>query len=197
MHEETFVDMTFDCLCKIKHVVEYWSTYVDNDISLDTIYLDFAKAFDKVPHKRLRKKLSAYGIRGNILSWVTDFLSYRRQQVAVKGEKSDWENVISGVPQGSVLGPILFIIYINDLPDVVNNITKIFADDTKIYAPTAKSDVIQGDLNALYTWSDLWDMKFNVDKCKTMHYGRDNPNHFYTMNDTELQEVNEEKDLGI
>ena len=90
------------CILQLVDVMEDWSTYIDNEISWDTIYLDFAKAFDKVPHKRLLKKISSYGIQGRILSWISDFLSDCRQQVAVKGQKSDWQRVISGVPQGSV-----------------------------------------------------------------------------------------------
>ena len=93
-------------------------------------YLDFAKAFDSVAHERLLKKVSAFGIRGSVLSWIRDFLTGRRQYVSVKGESSSWRDVLSGVPQGSVLGPILFILYINDLPEVVNSIVKIFADNS-------------------------------------------------------------------
>lgn len=185
------------CILQLLDVMEDWSNYIDNDIPWDTIYLDFAKAFDKVSHRKLLTKLNAYGIRGNVLSWIKDFLLDRRQQVSVKGEKSEWQHVLSGVPQGSVLGPILFIIFINDIPEAANSIVKIFADDTKLYAPTVKVDLIQDDLNALYSWSNIWDMKFNVDKCKTVHYGRNNPQHVYTMNNIDLQEVNEEKDLGI
>lgn len=185
------------CILQLLDVMEDWSLYMDNNISWDTLYLDFAKAFDKVPHKRLLKKLYSYGIRGSILEWITDFLTGRRQQVAVKGEKSEWQNVISGVPQGSVLGPVLFIIFINDLPDVVESIVKIFADDTKIYAPTSKSDVLQNDLDALYDWSKLWDMKFNVNKCKQIHYGRNNPENVYTMNNIDIIKDEQEKDLGI
>ena len=110
--------------------MERWTEYVEQHQSWDTIYLDLAKAFDKVAHQRLLKKLSSYGIKGAVLSWISSFLSDRRQCVSVKGSSSTWKPVESGVPQGSVLGPILFIIYVNDIPDIVKSSVWIFADQT-------------------------------------------------------------------
>ena len=100
---------------------------------VDTIYFDFAKTFDSVPHERLLGKLKSYGINGNFLEWIKAFLSNRRQIVNVNGMKSDPATVLSGIPQGSVLGPILFVIYINDLREVVKCGTYLFADDTKTF----------------------------------------------------------------
>ena len=97
------------------------------------IYLDFKKAFDKVPHERLLRKLHGYGIRGKVYSWIKEFLSNRRQRVVVNGQCSDWKNVTSGIPQGSVLGPILFVIFINDMPDAIACCMKLYADDAKVY----------------------------------------------------------------
>ncbi len=91
------------------------------------------KAFDTVPHKRLLLNLKWYKIQGKVIKWIEKFLENRLQRVVINGETSDWARVASGIPQGSVLGPVLFLIYINDLPDVVNNMVKLFADDTKIY----------------------------------------------------------------
>ena len=177
--------------------MEDWSQYIEDDESWDTIYLDFAKAFDRVAHERLLKKVSAFGIRGSVLSWVRDFLTGRRQYVSVKGESSSWRDVLSGVPQGSVLGPILFIPYINDLPEVVNSIVKIFADDTKLYIKDSNCDVIQQDLDALFTWAQLWQLRFNVKKCKTLHYGRNNESYQYTLNFEDIETASEETDLGV
>lgn len=185
------------CILQLIDVMEDWSEYIENDESWDTIYLDFAKAFDSVPHQRLLHKSSAYGIRGNVLSWISDFLTGRRQYVSVKGEVSSWKDVISGVPQGSVLGPILFIIYINDLPEVVSSTVKIFADDTKLYNTDSNNDILQQDLDALCTWADLWQLVFNVMKCKTIHYGRNNQDYQYTMKFEDIESVDEEKDLGV
>ena len=113
--------------------MEDWSQYIEDDESWDTIYLDFAKTFDSVAHERLLQKVSAFGIRGSVLLWIRNFLTGRRQYVSINGESSSWKDVLSGVPQGSVLGPILFILYINDLPEIVSSTVKIFADDTKLY----------------------------------------------------------------
>ena len=117
---------------------------------VDTIYLDFAKAFDTVPHRRLPGKFSAYGIQGNILNWIKDFLCGRSQIVKVNGEQSAPAAVISGIPQGTVLGPLLFVIYINDILDNIKSEGLLFADDTKIFhsiltredALTLQSDII-------------------------------------------------------
>ena len=114
-------------------VIEDWTKWIDEENCIDTIFLDFQKAFDSVPHERLLSKLKAYGIIGKYYNWIRDFLSNRRQRVIVGNEKSEWEPVKSGIPQGSVLGPLMFVIFINDLPDAVSSTIKIFADDTKMY----------------------------------------------------------------
>ena len=119
----------------------------------------------KVAHQRLLKKISSYGIKGTVLSWISCFLSDRRQCMSVKGSSSTWKPVESGVPQGSVLGPILFIIYVNDIPDIVKSSVLIFADDTKIFATTDQANTLQEDLNNLMKWAELWELTFNVIKC--------------------------------
>ena len=100
--------------------------------TVDSIYLDFQKAFDTVPHKRLIGKLESYGIGGNLLSWIISFLTDRTQEVIVNGITSSTQPVLSGIPQGSVLGPLLFVIYINDLPDNLKSPSLMFAVDTQI-----------------------------------------------------------------
>ena len=135
---------------------------LDMDEPIDVLYLDFKKAFDSVPHRRLMKKLEAYDIAGRVWGWIQSFLTGREQRVVVNGAKSQWTKVLSGIPQGSVLGPILFVIFINDLPDVVQNSVKLFADDAKLYSPVADKDNINGmqqDVKRLDEWSLKWQLK--------------------------------------
>ena len=190
------------CLTNLLVTLEEITKYLDEGLGVDVIYLDYSKAFDTVPHKRLISKLTAYGINGKVIKWIQEFLSNRRQQVGVRGELSSWAEVISGVPQGSVLGPILFVLYINNLPDIVTSTAKLFADDTKLYNQVTNnnsegSDQIQEDLKKLEKWSDTWLLRFNASKCKCMHMGHDNPNRCYTLNGETITAVDEEKDLGV
>ena len=149
--------------------------------------------------ERLLNKVSSYGIQGNILTWIRSFLSNRVQRVRVGGAISPTEQVVSGIPQGSILGPILFTIFINDLPDSIESTCKVFADDTKIYNNPEKANILQEDLNKLQIWSEKWQLGFNISKCKSLHIGTKNPKITYTMDNNNVpQEVTvceEEKDL--
>ena len=189
------------CVSQLLEVFNDFSKFSDSNDPFDVIYLDFAKAFDTVPHERLLRKMSAYGIGGNILKWTRAFLSDRTQQVRVKNDYSKISKVTSGIPQGSILGPILFTIFINDLPESISTICKIFADDTKIYDYCYHKNNIQKDLYTLQDWTEKWQLYFNNDKCKCLHYGRNNPNHdynFLTNNRPNIiQDSNSEKDLGV
>ena len=188
------------CVTQLLEVIDDWTKMLDERKSIDVIYFDFQKAFDTVPHERLLEKLHSYGIRGKILRWIRDFLTNRKQRVILNGQCSKWTNVTSGIPQGSVLGPILFLIYINDLPDVVNNFIKLFADDTKIYAAVDVNTTLQEDVNRMSTWSSVWQLKFNESKCKHLKIGQIS-NTSYTIQTGEQPstiEISEkEKDLGV
>ena len=160
------------CTTQLLVTINDWFLNLDKNIPVDSVYLDFSKAFDCVPHRRLMSKLYAYGIRGQIFNWIQDFLSDRYQYVSINNCNSDMLNVTSGVPQGSVLGPTLFVYFINDLPKVAQNIVKIFADDTKLYSKIKSEEDclnLQDDINTLVKWSEKWMMKFNSDKCKMLH----------------------------
>ena len=137
---------------------------------MDVIYLDFQKAFDKVPHGRLVSKLDAQ-IGGEILKWVENWLSERKQRVCLGGEFSEWRDILSGVRQGSLLGPLFFITYINDIDDQINSRLLKFADDTKVYFKVNSPENIERlreDLCKLVPWSKEWQMLFNVEKCKVI-----------------------------
>ena len=170
---------------------------------VDTIYFDFKKAFDMVPHKRLMGKLESYGIKGKILQWMKAFLIGRNQSVLVNGEKSSPGCVTSGIPQGTVLGPIIFVLYINDILENITSDGFLFADDTKIFrAITSKEDALhlQSDIDSLKFWSETWGMEFNLDKCHVLTLGKfENTKytHRYQLGGEELEHVFTEKDLGV
>jgi len=188
------------CLTNLLSFLDKVTGELDSGKSVDVVFLDFAKAFDKVPHQRLLQKLASHGITGKLYHWISNWLSDRMQRVCINGSLSDWILVLSGVPQGSVLGPILFLIFINDLDcDITNWILK-FADDTKIFGPVCNYNdymKFQEDLQRLFTWTKDWQMAFNIDKCKVMHFGRTNKAYSYSLDGLQLAEVSEEKDLGV
>ena len=169
----------------------------------DTIYLDFAKAFDTVPHLRLIGKLKSYGIEGDILKWIRAFLSGRTQVVKVNGEESLPALMLSGIPQGSVLGPLLFVLYINDLPGNINSETFLFADDTKTFREIISREdsiALQRDIDSLELWTKKWLLDFNIDKCHVLTLGKfENIQHThrYTICHNELEHVFVEKDLDV
>ena len=163
--------------------------------------MDFQKAFDKVPHRRLVGKIESYGMAGEISEWVEAFLSNRTQKVCVNGKSSPWAEVTSGIPQGSVIGPVLFIMYINDLPEVVKNEVYLFADDTKIYSKIGNitdSVSLQSDLNSLSEWANKWLLAYHPDKCKVLRLGnrKDEP-YDYMLESESLTHTHSEKDLGV
>ena len=190
------------CTTNLLEFLEIVTQAVDNGEAVDLVYLDFAKAFDKVPKMRLLEKLWKHGVQGKLFDWIKSWLSNRRQRVVLNGSESMWEYVLSGVPQGSVLGPLLFIIFINDLDSMTSMITimKKFADDTKGAQTIANDDdrdKLQRCLDSLCEWTSTWGMQFNESKCKVIHCGKNNPRYDYTMNDITLKCVSEEKDVGV
>jgi len=160
------------------------------------------KAFDKVPHWRLLEKLKAHGIGGQLINWIKAWLEGRKQRTCLGGVKSGWRIVVSGVPQGSVLGPrpLLFLIFINDIDTGILNTILKFADDIKLYGKAVSpADILQlqSDLNKLCKWAEEWQMRFNVSKCKVMHIGSNNAGASYYMNGQLLDQMLMHKDLGV
>ena len=175
---------------------------MDKNVPVDVIYLDFAKAFDKVPREKLIQKVRSHGVHPELVRWINAWLSDRKQRVMINGKASTWKEVLSGVPQGSVLGPILFLIYINDLDGAIENVSMIkkFADDTKLsklITSERDREELQRALDDLCNWADKWGMAFNIDKCKVMHVGHNNPRYQYKMMGKILQSTEEEKDIGV
>ena len=169
-------------------------------------FIDFLKAFDLVSHKRLLFKLSCYGITGSLLAWIASFLEDRTQRVVMGDIISSWEKVTSGVPQGSVLGPILFIIFINEISELLISLNELYADDAKLMRKI-KSDsdvsILQGDIDKIVEWTRKWLMKLNENKCKVMFIGGGNDKNIFTIESydgsirTNLIETTFERDLGI
>ena len=162
------------CLTQLLEYLYELENARDDGENVDALYLDCRKAFDTVPHGHLIAKVRGMGIEGNILKWISDFLRGREQRVSVQGCYSGWRDVWSGVPQGSVLGRTLFLIYINDLLENLQSPGKLFADDAKVYrrmkSPNDRT-ILQEDIHKLQTWSQKWLLVFNEDKCKVMHFG--------------------------
>ncbi len=188
------------CLTNLIEFFHGMLSEYDQCRAIDILYLDFQKAFDKVPHRRLMSKIRALGVRGVLAEWIENWLTDRRQRVVVNGETSSWASVTSGVPQGSVLGPLLFIIYINDIDvGIVSRIAK-FADDTKLGANASSNDKIEelhSDLIKIGEWSERWQMPFNLDKCKVMHIGQGNCRTSYSLLGRDIATTDLEKDLGV
>ena len=183
--------------------MEALTKLIDEYHTVDVLYLDFAKAFDKVPHKRLLEKCRGLGLDGRVLEWIRVWLEDRKQRVVLNGVASEWAGVLSGVPQGSVLGPTLFLIFINDIDravDVTNSILLKFADDTKVARVVENQEdqaELQNTINRLEEWSREWQMLFNSSKCHILHLGANNHNYEYSMGGRGLEAVEYEKDVGV
>ena len=185
------------CTTQLLLVSVIISKRIEEGLDTDIIYLDFQKAFDKVPHKSLLLNLEAAGIRGSIYKFICDFLSDRSCRINVNGKLSTKSAVKSGILQGSILGPLLFIIFINDLPSGIKNHCMMFADDTKIFLNPGKA--LQLDVKRADDWAHTWQM--NVAKCKVLHFGRkDNTYDYYMSNQNhmcKIVSINHEKDIGV
>ena len=175
---------------------------LSNGTQTDVLIMDFAKAFDKVDHPRLLSKRMGYGICGQTLAWITSFLSGRSQSVVLDGETSSPISVSSGVPQGSVLGPCLFLFYINDIADKLTCQARLFADDTIIYMAIRKNQdsmSLQNDLDRLADWEKTWLMEFHPQKCKVIrvYRGKSPINFSYSLHGQTLEIVDCVKYLGV
>ena len=186
------------CLSNLLESVDLVLELLEEGAPVDIFYFDFRKAFDSVPHYRLLTKLESFGITGNTLKIIQDFLTGRSFQTSIMGTLSEIRKVLSGIPQGTVLGPVLFVLFINDLPDSVNALTKLFADDLKAFVDARNRTSTQTMLSDLEIWEDRWMLKFNPTKCKVLHLQlNNNPENVYQFHDVALDCIDTERDLGV
>ena len=180
------------CESQIIQVVHDIITSLDSKCPVDIMYFDFSWAFDVVPHSFLIQKLKKNGITGKILKWIKSFLFKRRQRVNVNGVNSSWCSVASGVPQGTITGPLSFLVYINDITDNIKSKCKLYADDLVLYRTIENNNdqcILQEDINTIYEWSQQWGLSLNIKKCKVMHVANKNIKQV-NMCDYHLGEVN-------
>ena len=170
---------------------------LDDFDSADILYFDFQKAFDQVSHHKLLIKMKNLGIDRKSISIIKDFLQGRTMKVKVGDTFSLSKEVLSGVIQGSVIGPLLFIIFVNDLPNCIYSLCKLFADDLKLIVSPTNFSVTSLDLQSLVAWQDAWCLYFNLDKCKVLHIGKNNPMMEYSLDTGVINPVDHEKDLGV
>ena len=190
------------CNTQLIETVDDFARALNEGSQIDVIALDLSKAFDRVPHKRLLYKLNNYGIRGPILQWIQSFLENRSQQVILEDQESSFVRVTSGVPQGTVLAPLLFLCYINNLPDLVKSKVRLYADDVLLYTTInsyADSLILQQDLDLLQKWTEDWQIKFNFTKCNFLRIiKRKCPiTASYAIGENVVQEVSHIKYLGV
>jgi len=184
--------------------IQDWVVKLDSKAPVDVVYVDFSRAFDSVVHSKLLSKLHVMGISGSLLDWIGSFLTSRKQCTVVDHCTSKISDVNSGVIQGSCLGPILFLLFINDLVDVIHSgvTSKMYADDLKLYCAislqTSSSNVISQAINDLVAWADRWQLAINIAKCHVLHLGRGNPRNAYCINNCRIDDVaNYVTDLGV
>ena len=188
----------------VTQLLEYTNTItgsLDTRLVVDAVYLDFSKAFDSVCHTKLLTVLYNFGFRNPLLGWIEAFLTNRNQVVKIRGQLSDPRSVVSGVPQGSVLGPLLFLLYVNDLATTVRH-SKVFmfADDVKIvsyFRPELPDNRLQEDLDRVSAWADEKQLSLSIPKCSVIHFGRKNPLKKYSISGFELPSVFDIRDLGV
>ena len=166
------------CVNQLLHITHKIYQELDKNNSVRAVFLDFTKAFDKVSHKGLLYKLSRCGIKGNMLRWMKDYLSDRMQKVILNGKSSSWKKITAGVPQGSVLGPLCFLVYINDIVENINSHIFLFADNASLFRTVDEvslhedTRLLNEDLNRISLWANQWKIIISIPKTIAMIFSR-------------------------
>ena len=191
----------------VNQLVDIYNAFckaLDDGLEVRAVFCDISKAFDRVWHRGLLFKLKRAGINGLLLDWLTDYLTKRKQRVVIPGGTSDWEFVKTGVPQGSILGPLLFLLYINDIVLDIQSCVRLFADDTSLYIivdnPINAAGILNVDLETIHLWADKWLVKFNPAKSESLLVSRKTNKNVHPpliMNTEYINEVQHHKHLGI
>ena len=191
----------------VNQLVDIYNTFykaLDKGKEVRAIFCDISKAFDRVWHKGLLFKHKSVGIGGSLLNWFTDYLDNRVQRVVLPGTSSSWASVNAGVPQGSMLVPLLFLVYINDIVEAINSTIRLFADDTSLYFivdnPTDAAEKINSDMEEIHQWASKWLVTFNPSKSESLLFSRKHNRTHHSpiyMNQQPINEVNLHKHLGI
>ena len=190
------------CVTQLLTLTENISYVLDHEKQINIILLNFAKAFDTVPHQRLLTKLQHYGIRDNTCNWIKAWLSNHTQQVLLDGITSNSISVTSGVPQGTVLGPLMFLLYINDIISNINSPLRKFADDCLLYRIINTSEdiiILQKYLDQIASWVSTWQLRLNINKCALIHCSRSHSPiiYHYTLNNCILKQTDSHPYLGV
>ena len=191
----------------VNQLTDIYNTFckaLDEGKEVRAIFCDISKAFDRVWHKGLLFKLNSVGICGSLLSWFTDYLDSRKQRVVLPGVNSNWSSLKSGVPQGSILGPLLFLLYINDIVENINSSIRLFADDTSLYIivddPIEAASQLNSDIEKVHEWATKWLVTYNPTKSESIIFSRKRNKPLHppiVMDQKQINEVSSHKHLGV